>query len=124
MAKSIHVDSNNTDKTSSQMRKFRFWREGKKRASYDEIKNILLALEPEFDQNDIGLSYATLLYYYALFLHSLFDESLKSKIDGIDLFKIDHELVEWIKTHYDHYFESSNVEIEGLIAKDAQSIFD
>lgn len=117
MAKSIRVDTNNPDKTDSQIRKFRFWREGKKQASYNEIKNIFHTLEPEFD--NIELSNATLSYYYALFLHNLFEETLKSKIDGIDIFKLDRELVDWIKIHYDDYFESAYIEIEELIAKDA-----
>lgn len=121
MAESISVNTNNTDKTESQERKFRFWREGNKRASYDEIKNIFHTLEPEFD--DIELNNATLSYYCALFLHNLFEETLKSKIDGIDIFKLDRELVDWIKIHYDDYFESAYIEIEGLIAKDASSIF-
>lgn len=121
VAKLTTVNTNNPDKTDSQIRKFRFWREGKKQASYDEIKNIFHTLEPEFD--DIELNNATLSYYYALFLHNFFDEILKSKIDGIDIFKLDRELVDWIKIHYDDYFESAYIEIEGLIAKDASSIF-
>lgn len=121
MAKSIRVDTNNPDKTESQERKFRFWRTVEKQASYDEIKNIFHTLEPEFD--DTELNYATLSYYYALFLHNFFEETLKSKIDGIDIFKLDRELVDWIKIHYDDYFESAYIEIEGLIAKDASSIF-
>ncbi|WP_298691785.1 hypothetical protein [uncultured Sulfuricurvum sp.] len=128
MAKSINVDTNNPDEKeqlASKKRKFRTWRskESKKlkRASYDEIKNILRTLEPELDE--IGLNYSALLYYYALFLHNLFQDSLKSKIDDIDLFKSDRELVKWIKTLYDNYFEEAYVEIEELITKDAQSIF-
>ncbi len=54
-----------------------------------------------------------------LLLHNLFEETLKSKIDGIDIFKLDRELVDWIKIHYDDYFESAYIEIEELIAKDA-----
>lgn len=123
MAKSLSVDTNNPNKNDNleaKKRKFRFWREGKKRASYDEIKNILHVLEPDLD--DILLNRSTLLYYYSFFLHNLFKESLKSKIDGINLFKVDRELVEWIKIHYDDYFEKAYIEIEELIAKDAKHL--
>lgn len=124
LAKSLSVDTNNLDKEdqlNAKKRKFRTWREGKKRASYDEVKNILRALEPELD--DIELNRATLFYYYALLLHNLFEESLKCKIDGINLFQVDRrELVEWIKIHYDDYFEKAYIEIKELIAKDAKHL--
>lgn len=128
MAKSLDIDTNNPDEKeqlAAKKRKFRTWRSKEtiklKQASYDEIKNILRTLEPELDE--IGLNHSTLLYYYALFLHNLFDESLKNNIDRIELFKSDRELVEWLKIHYDNYFEKAYAEIEGLIAKDAQSTF-
>lgn len=128
MAKSLDIDTNNPDEKeqlAAKKRKFRTWRSKEtiklKQASYDEIKNMLRTLEPELDE--IGLNHSTQLYYYALFLHNLFDESLKSKIDSIELFKSDRELVEWLKIHYDDYFEKAYVEIEGVIAKDAQSTF-
>lgn len=121
IAKSITVNTNNLDKTASQIRKFRFWRKAEKQASYDEIKNIFRVLEPEFD--DIELNRATFVYYCTFFLHNLFEKTLKSKIDGIDIFKLDCELVDWMKIHYDDYFESAYIEIEELIAKDAQSTF-
>ena len=129
MAKSISVDTNNPDEKeqlNAKLRKFRTWRNiGKnqklKQASYNEIKSILSALEPELEE--LALLHATLLYYYAYFLHNIFEESLKGKIDGATIFDSKHELVDWIKTHYDDYFEKTYAEIEGLIAKDAQSTF-
>lgn len=129
MAKSISVDTNNPDEEeqlNAKRRKFRTWRNiGKnqklKQASYNEIKSILSALEPELEE--LALFHATLLYYYAYFLHNIFEESLKGKIDGAAIFDSKHELVEWIKTHYNDYFEKVYVEIEELVSKDAQSTF-
>ena len=91
MAKSLDIDTNNSDKEgqlNAKKRKFRTWRDNfhkkekrhkLKQASYEEIKNMLHTLEPELD--DYDLFYGTLLYYYALFIHNFFEESLKSKID-------------------------------------------
>lgn len=133
MAKSLDIDTNNSDKEdqlNAKKRKFRTWRENfhkkqkhqkLKQASFKEIKNMLRALEPELD--DIELNRTTLLYYYALFLHNFFEESLKGKIDGMAIFHSRYELADWIKTLYDDYFEKAYIKIEGLIAKDAQSTF-
>lgn len=124
MAKLLSVDTNNADEEeqlNAKRRKFRTWRnieknQNLKQASYNEIKNIFRTLEPELE--NIELNRATLLYYYAYFLHNIFEESLKGKIDGAVIFDSKHELVDWIKTHYDDYFEKAYVEIEGFIAKD------
>lgn len=127
MAKSITVDTNNPDEKDqldAKRRKFRTWRNiGKnlklKQASYNEIKSILTTLEPELE--DLALFHTALLYYYAYFLHNIFEESLKGKIDVTTIFDSKHELAVWIKTQYDDYFEKAYAEIEGFIAKDTQT---
>lgn len=129
MARSLSVDTNNPDEEeqlNAKRRKFRTWRNiGKnqklKQASYNEIKSILSALEPELEE--LALFHATLLYYYAYFLHNIFEESLKGKIDNTTIFHSRHELVDWIKAHYDDYFEKVYAEVEELVSKDAQSTF-
>lgn len=126
MAKSLSVDTKNPDEEeqlNAKRRKFRTWRnignnQKLKQASYNEIKSILYALAPELEK--LELFHSTLLYYYAYFLHNIFEESLKGKIDDATIFDSKHELVDWIKTNYDDYFEKAYVEIEILIAKDTQ----
>lgn len=102
-----YVDENTSERT------LRYWRKGEKRASLKDIRKILNGIYPDLDEEII--SYRSLLYIYALFLSNLFEDlHQKSKINGIDVFRWDRELVDWLSTNYERLFERAYNEIEEL----------
>lgn len=115
MAEVISVNTNNKEKLDSQEGKLKQWREGKKKASFTEIKKIINFFESDLDEHHVFLR--TLLYSYSYFLSNLFNELLYGKIDGIDIFKGDRELVEWFTANYEHFFDEAYEEIEIINAK-------
>ncbi len=116
MSQFISVDTNNKDKSDSQKRKFRFWRNGERKASFDEIKNILYGLNSEFDEYE--LNSGALLYSYAFFLFNLFNELLHARINATSIFER-NELIEWLTINYKDFFDTAYDEIELLKAKGA-----
>lgn len=94
------------------------WRKGKKQASLQDIRKILNGIYSDLDEENIADR--SLLYIYALFLSNLFEDlHQKSKINGIDIFRWDWELVNWLTTNYEQLFERAYSEIEGLKSQSA-----
>ena len=126
MAKFIQVDTQQNDHDDAAWTKFKQWRRGEHRASYQDIRKLLLALKP--DIAPITLDNSVMLYYHSWAIHSFFQEclgvntDLPKELEGKRPFKLDSDLARWMQEHYDVFFEIAHNEFSTTRLDDLECI--